>query len=83
MRSPLLVVYILRGVEVTSAEAPEVPYRDGMLLPALRHALPGTPNPDAPDRLVHYQLNRVAQRQFLPEEEDEGDDIVDDADDVD
>jgi hypothetical protein len=62
----------------------EVLYRDGLLLPALGMHFPGAPDPDAQRHLVRYRLNRVAQRELLPDEEDEGDDLADgDEDDVD
>ena len=81
MQTPLLVVYLLRGVQAADPGIEEAPYRDGLLLPALGMHFPGTPDPDAPRHLVHYRLNRVAQRELLPEDEVEGDDVSDDNDD--
>jgi hypothetical protein len=81
MRSPLLLIYLLRGAHVLHPGSEEVPYRDGLLLPALGMHFPGSPDPDAPRHLIRYRLNRVAQRELLPEEEDEGDDVADGADD--
>ncbi|MCU0254474.1 MAG: Z1 domain-containing protein [Acidobacteria bacterium] len=76
MRSPLLVVYLLRGVLAAGPGTEEAPYRDGLLLPALGMHFPGAPDPDAPRHLVRYRLNRVAQRELLPEDEVEDDDVV-------
>ncbi|MDT8278134.1 Z1 domain-containing protein [Roseomonas mucosa] len=81
MRAPLLVVYLLRGVQAAAPGAEEVPYRDGLLLPALGMHFPGAPDPDAPRHLVRYRLNRVAQRELLPEGEVEDDDVADGGDD--
>lgn len=84
MRSPLLLIYLLRGIQVIGPEKEESPYREGLLLPALGMHFPGAPDSDAPRHLVRYRLNRIAQRELLPEAEAEGDDIVDgDDDDVD
>jgi hypothetical protein len=84
MRAPLLVVYLLRGVQTAGPDAEETPYRDGLLLPALGMHFPGALDPDAPRHLVRYRLNRVAQRELLPEDEVEPDDVTDgDNDDVD
>ncbi len=80
MRAPLLVIYLLRGVQATDPGTEEIPYRDGLLLPALGMHFPGAPDPDAPRHLVRYRLNRVAQRELLPEDEVE-DDVVDGNDD--
>jgi hypothetical protein len=76
MRAPLLVIYLLRGVQAAGPDAEELPYRDGLLLPALGMHFPGAPDPDAPRHLVRYRLNRVAQRELLPEDEFEGDDVT-------
>jgi hypothetical protein len=81
MRAPLLVVYLLRGVQTAGPGTEELPYRDGLLLPALGMHFPGSPDPDAPRHLVRYRLNRVAQRELLPEDEAEGDDVADGNDD--
>jgi hypothetical protein len=77
MRSPLLVIYLLRGIEAAAPEMEETPYRDGLLLPALGMHFPGALDPDAPRHLVRYRLNRVAQRELLPDEEAEDDDLAD------
>ena len=85
MPAPLLVIYLLYGVERVGqkSERIETPYRDGLILPALGLHFPGAKDPDAPMNLVRYRLNRVAQKQLLPvDDEDVDDDInVDDADD--
>lgn len=80
MRSPLLLIYLLRGFQVTAPKAEEEPYRDGLLLPALGIHFPGAPDPDAPRHLVRYRLNRVAQKELLPDEDD-GDDVAEEDDD--
>ena len=84
MQAPLLVVYLLRGVQVAAPGVEELPYRDGLLLPALGMHFPGARDSDAPRHLIRYRLNRVAQRELLPEDEVE-DDVADgdDTDDVD
>jgi hypothetical protein len=81
MTHPLLVIYLLRGVLVSGAEKSEQPYREGLLLPALGMHFPGTPDPDSAQQLVRYRLNKVAQRELLPEDELDGDDIPDEDDD--
>lgn len=81
MRAPLLVIYLLRGIQAAEGGAEEAPYRDGLLLPALGLHFPGAPDPDAPRHLVRYRLNRVAQRELLPETEVEDDDVADGDDD--
>lgn len=83
MRGPLLVIYLLRGVLITGPERIERSYRDGLLLPALGMHFPGSVNPDAPQQLVSYRLNKVAQRELFREEEPDGDDIAAEDDDVD
>ena len=76
MRTPLLVVYLLRGVERERKGAPETDYREGLVLPALGLHFPGIRDPNAPKRYVSYRLNRVAQGEL----ELDGDDLEDDAD---
>ena len=74
MKGPLLVMYLLRGYEVN----PEIRYRDGLMLPALGLHFPGTKDPDAAKNLVRYRLNRVAQKELMPDDlgaEDDLDDI--------
>ena len=49
------------------------------MLPALGLHFPGTKDPDASKNLVRYRLNRVAQKELMPEDLDAEDDL-DDAD---
>lgn len=74
MQKPLLVVYLLRGVEREDKNAPETAYRRGLLLPALGLHFPGVRDLSAPKRYVRYRLNRVAQGEL----ELDGDDLSDD-----
>lgn len=81
MKGPLLVIYPLEGYQVDSNKN-EVPYRDRLVLPAIGLHFPGAKDPDASKHLVRYRLNRVAQRELLPEDADDEDDVDDgDADD--
>jgi hypothetical protein len=72
MQAPLLVIYLLRGFERQAAGG-EVPYRRGLLLPALGLHFPGIRDKNAPKRYVSYRLNRVAQGEL----ELDGDDLSD------
>lgn len=74
MQAPLLVVYLLRGVEGKSKVASGTDYKRGVILPALGLHFPGTKDPNAPKRYVSYRLNRVAQGEL----EADGDDLTDD-----
>jgi hypothetical protein len=74
MSTPLLVVYLMRGVERESRGAPETEYKGGLVLPALGLHFPGIKDPNAPKRYVNYRLNRVAQGEL----ELDGDDLEDD-----
>ncbi len=76
MQTPLLVVYLLRGVERQAKDGPETQYRRGLILPALGLHFPGIKDPNAPKRYVSYRLNRVAQGEL----ELDGDDLGDDDD---
>jgi len=76
MQTPLLVVYLLRGVERERKGAQETDYKDGLVLPALALHFPGIKDPTASKRYVSYRLNRVAQEEL----ELDGDDMEDDAD---
>jgi hypothetical protein len=78
MKGPLLVVYLLRGYQVDSSKR-ELAYRDDLVLPALGLHFPGTKDPDASKNLVRYRLNRVAQKELLPDDLD-GEDDTDDTD---
>lgn len=92
MSSPLMLTYLLRGVErgpsVRNADGKlqkgeEKPFRDGMLLPALSLHFPGEPDPSRPERTIKYRVNRVAQWELFGF--DDGDDAAldDDTDDDD
>ena len=76
MKGPLLVIYLLRGYEVDSSKR-EVPYRGDLVLPALGLHFPGTKDPDASKNLVRYRINRVAQKELMPDELDPEDDVDD------
>ena len=76
LSSPLLVVYLLRGVERENQESPEMAYKNGLVLPALGIHFPGIKDLDAPKRFISYRLNRVAQAEL----ELDGDDFIDEAD---
>jgi hypothetical protein len=72
MQSPLLLIYLLRGIE--QQPAGESLYKRGLVLPALGLHFPGIRDPNAPKRYVSYRLNRVAQAEL----ELDGDDLSDD-----
>ena len=90
MSEPLLVTYLLRGVEReparrgldgTLTKGAGSQFKEGMILPALALHFPGEPDRSKPGRTVRYRLNRVAQRELLgpddlgvPEPEEENDD---------
>ena len=75
MQNPLLVVYLLGGIEKHGND-PETSYKQGLVLPALGLHFPGTKDPNAPKRYVSYRLNRVAQGEL----ELDGDDLSSDDD---
>lgn len=75
MQKPLLVIYLLRGLERQPAGG-ETQYRLGLVLPALGLHFPGIRDPNAPKRYVSYRLNRVAQGEL----ELDGDELSDDDD---
>lgn len=80
MKAPLMLIYLLRGVESTGKkpDVRETSYRDGLILPALGLHFPGSKDADAPRNLVRYRLNRVAQEELLPpdlDDEETGDDV--------
>jgi hypothetical protein len=78
MSRPLLVIYLLRGSETSVPPATTAePYLNGQILPALGLHFPGEKSPD--QRRVRYRLNRIAQKELIPSEED-GDDSPDDDD---
>lgn len=72
MKGPLLVIYLLRGYQVDSSK---VDYLDDLVLPALGLHFPGTKDPDASKNLVGYRLNRVAQKELMPDDLDAEDDL--------
>lgn len=74
MTGPLLLIYLIRGYEMDKHS----PYREDLVLPALGLHFPGTKDPDQSKNLVRYRLNRVAQRELMPETADEDD--LDDSD---
>ncbi|AMN44718.1 Z1 domain-containing protein [Rhodoplanes sp. Z2-YC6860] len=76
MSVPLLVLYLLRGIERERKGAPETDYKSGLVLPALGLHFPGIRDPNAPKRYVSYRLNRIAQAEL----EVDGDDATDDDD---
>lgn len=76
MPAPLLIIYLLTGVERERKGAPETKFRNGLILPALGLHFPGVKDLDAPKRYVSYRLNRIAQAEL----ELDGDDLSDDAD---
>jgi hypothetical protein len=78
MHNPLLVLYLLRGVEKQDSSDKETPYRGDLVLPALGLHFPGIKDPNAPKRYISYRLNRVAQAEL-----DLGDDDLSDDDDED
>jgi hypothetical protein len=67
MQAPLLLIYLLQG----TGEVDRVPYRNGLILPAIALHFPGAVDPDAPVRLVRYRLNRVAQVELFPVDMDD------------
>jgi len=69
MAGPLMVIYLVRGYETDE----QVPYRDDLVLPALGLHFPGTKDQDQSKNLVRYRLNRVAQRELMPDDLDEDD----------
>jgi hypothetical protein len=66
MRSPLLLIYLIRGFDAEGAE-----YRSGLVLPALGLHFPGVSDSDAPRRLVRYRLNVIAQDELLRTDRDD------------
>lgn len=72
MQAPLLLIYLLRGIE--RQPTGNALYKRGLVLPALGLHFPGIRDPNAPKRYVSYRLNRVAQAEL----ELDGDDLSDD-----
>lgn len=75
MSSPLLVIYLIRGVERDGKDTAETDYKGGLVLPALGLHFPGAKDLNAPKRYLKYRLNRVAQAEL----EWDGDDFAEDA----
>jgi len=76
MKKPVLIIFPLRGT-VRSGKKPDVktvPFREGLILPALALHFPGVRDPDGPKNLVRYRLNRVAQAELFPPDLDDDDD---------
>ena len=76
MTRPLLLIYLMRGYEL-DADKQEIPFRNGLVLPALGLHFPGAKDPDASKNLVRYRINRVAQKELMPDDLDPEDDIDD------
>jgi len=76
MSSPLLLIYLLRGVEREGKGKEEKDYRGDLVLPALALHFPGTEDRNAPRQYVKYRLNRVAQAEL----EFDGDDLEEEVD---
>jgi hypothetical protein len=76
MESPLLVVYLLRGVKEEGGS--ETDYKNRLVLPALGLHFPGTKDPTAPKRYVNYRLNTVAQNELELDGDDLGSDVDED-----
>lgn len=74
MTFPLLVIYLLRGVERDGNESVEKDYKGELILPALGLHFPGAKDLNAPKRYLKYRLNRVAQAEL----EWDGDDLAED-----
>ena len=64
MTSPIIIVYLLRGVERDNKQVSETDYKGGLVLPALGLHFPGIRNQNAPRQYVKYRLNRVAQAEL-------------------
>ena len=78
MPSPLLILYLLRGIE--GKREPKKYYHDDLVLPALAMHFPGKRQDSEPARqLVRYRLNRVAQAGLIPMDLDD-DSAADDLD---
>jgi hypothetical protein len=77
MLAPLLVIYLLRGLE-QRAGGDETPYKRGLVLPALGLHFPGIRDQNAPKRYVRYRLNRIAQAELELDSDDSSDDADED-----
>jgi hypothetical protein len=77
MTTPLLLIYLLRGVEREGKGVEEKDYKGNLVLPALALHFPGTEDRSAPKSYIKYRLNRVAQAEL----EFDGDDLEEEVDD--
>ena len=77
MQCPLLIIYLLRGVEREGKSKEEKGYKSDLVLPALALHFPGVEKPDTKKHYIEYRLNRVAQAEL----ELDGDDLEDEVDD--
>jgi len=68
---PLLVIYLLRGV-IRQPDKSTLDYRERLILPALALHFPGVKTVGE-ERVVSYRLNRIAQRELLPDIDDDDD----------
>jgi hypothetical protein len=59
MERPLLLIYLVRGMLKD-----DLPFADGLVLPALALHFPGEADQEARKRYVRYRLNRVAQAEM-------------------
>ena len=78
MSSPLLLLYLLRGVEREGKGAEDRDYKGDLVLPALGLHFPGTEDQSAPKRYVKYRLNRVAQAELEFDGDDLGEEVDED-----
>jgi len=80
MPRPLLILYMLCGTEFvgTAPTAISRPYLDGQILPALGIYFPGEETPE-PTR-IRYRINRIAQKELFPIDDDADDDEATDDD---
>lgn len=75
--APLLLIYLVRG-KVRQPDGSDPLFRDGLVLPALAMHFPGVKSVGE-ERVIRYRLNRIAQRELLPDVDDD-DDVVEDDD---
>jgi len=77
MSSPLLLIYLLRGVERDGKDKEEKAFKADLVLPALALHFPGVEDRSAKKHYIEYRLNRVAQAEL----EFDGDDLEEEVDD--
>ena len=68
MSSPLLLIYLLRGVAGDDGRSYHL---DGQILPALGLHFPAGGGPEKPSSLIRYRLNRIAQLELFGDQDDE------------